>query len=97
MLSCLRVDPRLWEEIEIHQESPVSAPGFGPDTVAFECDSDWFFLKLGPFEVRDQPASGSAGRGTRSSDVEFEFDDTTNPNWKHGLILDFVELRSVVQ
>ena len=30
-------------------------------------------------------------------DLEFEFDDSANTNWKHGMILDFLELRSVVK
>lgn len=85
-LSSIQIDPKSWSKIETHQYLPELD---GSAQVIFDRDSDWFFLRLNPFPIGSSPSS--------SSDIQIEFDDTENPNRKHGVIMDFLELRSIVK
>ena len=76
-----KIDPHWWGTIECHQ----SHSEFENASVVFDRDSDWFFLKLRSFSIVEE------------AEVKVTFDDSANPNWKHGAIFDFVELKSVVK
>lgn len=77
-----RIDPHWWSRIEAHQfHSDLENASF-----IFDRDSDWLFLRLKPIVLKDEV-----------QDLTFDFDDTKNQNWKHGIIWDFLELRSIVQ
>eukprot|EP00095_Tigriopus_kingsejongensis_P011602 maker-scaffold325_size206031-snap-gene-1.13 protein:Tk11602 transcript:maker-scaffold325_size206031-snap-gene-1.13-mRNA-1 annotation:"gtp cyclohydrolase i nitrile oxidoreductase domain-containing protein" len=80
-LCSIQIDPKSWSRIETHQYLPEMD---GTAQVIFDRDSDWFFLRLRSFALLED-----------ESEVEVEFDDTRNPNRKYGMILDFLELRSL--
>ncbi len=61
--------------------------------MVFDRDSDWFFLRLNQFKLAASPACGEDDREV----IEVDFSDGGSSHLKRGIILDFIELRSVVR
>ncbi len=77
------IDPNWWMQVETeHHDHLCTTFDLAQAKAIFDRDSDWFFLRLRSFRLDDA-----------LSDIEVELVDTSNPNWKHGVIWDFVELR----
>ena len=79
---CQKLDPSVWPRIE----EQLLHEHLGHSQIVYDRDSDWFFIRLDNVRL-DQ--SGA--------DVEIEFNDTRNDNWKVGIIWDFVEMREHVR
>ena len=88
------IDHRWWGRLRDHQGSQHLESHYANSSAVFDADSDWFFLRLVPFHIKEV------------CDVEFLFEDfdTSNNNqdvlgttFRQGVVWDFIELKQKVQ
>ena len=90
------VTSKWWQRIRDHQGSQQLESHFANSSALSDADSDWFFLRLAPFNIKTNVGT---------CDIEFSFEDFDNSNnnnpggstFRQGVVWDFIELKQNVK